>query len=113
VNLKPGRVGGLTPAVAVHDACHHECVPCYVGGVPQSGIGVRHGLALAAKENCLYPADWTPPEELFEQDLAPLPELVRGGPDANRQVLLWSEPGIGADPAPEVLERHALERASL
>ena len=28
VNLKPGRVGGLTPAVAIHDLCHEHCTPC-------------------------------------------------------------------------------------
>jgi O-succinylbenzoate synthase len=113
VNLKPGRVGGLTPAVAIHDACHDGCVPCYVGAVPQSGIGARHALALAAKENFLYPADYIPPEELLEQDLAPLPEPVRGGQDGNRQIPLWSEPGIGVEPDVRPLEEHALGRASL
>ena len=39
VNLKPGRVGGLTAAVAIHNACHEHCVPCWVGAMPQSAIG--------------------------------------------------------------------------
>ena len=31
VNLKPSRVGGLTAAVAIHDVCHAQCTPCWVG----------------------------------------------------------------------------------
>src|SRR5262249_6545191 len=31
VNIKPGRVGGLTNAVAIHDLCQRRGVPCWVG----------------------------------------------------------------------------------
>jgi len=63
INLKPDRVGGLTPALAIHDAAAAQSVPCWVGALPQTGLGVRAGLALAAKSNCTYPADWLPPQE--------------------------------------------------
>jgi len=113
VNLKPGRVGGLTPAVAIHNACHHQCVPCWVGATPQTAIGTRLGLALAANENCTYPADFYPSHEMLEIDLAAFPLPVRDPGYGVLRVPLWSEPGIGAEPDLETLEKHCLEKATL
>ena len=70
VSLKPGRVGGLTPAVAIHDLCHQHCTPCFVGAAPQSAIGGRIAFALAAKENCSYPADFFPSDQVLVADVA-------------------------------------------
>ena len=113
VNLKPARVGGLTPAIAIHDACHNECVPCWVGAMPQTAIGSRIGLALAAKANCTYPADLCLSHELLEIDLADPPIPVRDSSDGVLRVPLWSEPGIGVEPDPSLLEKHCLQKARL
>jgi len=113
INLKPGRVGGLTPAVAIHNACHDRCVPCWVGATPQSAIGARIGLALAAKTNCVYPADYQVSQEMFEADLAEPPAAVRDPSDGMLRVPLWSEPGIGVEPDQAVLERYCLAKASI
>ncbi|NLE39523.1 MAG: o-succinylbenzoate synthase [Pirellulaceae bacterium] len=111
VDLKPGRVGGLTPALAIHDLCREACVPCWVGAMPQTAIAARAGLALAAKENCTYPADHSPANEWFERDLAPPVEttLLNG----RRVAPLWTEPGIGVEPDAELLEKCTLDRAAV
>jgi len=111
VNVKPGRVGGLTPAVAIHDACHEACVPCWVGAVPQTVVGTRIGLALAAKPNFTYPTDFLPPEDHLAEDLGEPLLPARQQPDGPLQIGLWTEPGIGIDPDPERLERFCLARA--
>jgi O-succinylbenzoate synthase len=113
INLKPGRVGGLTPAVAIHNACHDQCVPCWVGATLQSAIGARIGLALAAKANCTYPADYHVSQEVLEIDLAEPPAAVRDPGDSVLRVPLWSEPGIGVEPDPGLLEKHCLAKARL
>ena len=113
VNVRPGRVGGLTPAIAIHDACHNACVPCYVGGGPQSSIGTRIGMALAAKANFTYPADWTASGDLFEQDLAPPLEAARDESDGLVRVRLWSEPGIGVEPDLDVLKKFCVDSAEV
>jgi O-succinylbenzoate synthase len=113
VNLKPGRVGGLTPAVAIHDACVQNSVACFVGAMPQSAVGARIGLALAAKANCTYPADFVASDRLFEQDLAEPLLPTRDEPDGTMRILLWSEPGIGVEPQPELLEKFCIARARL
>ncbi len=113
VNLKPGRVGGLTTALAIHDACHHECVPCWVGAMPQSAIGTRHGLALAAKPNCSYPADYIPADELLQSDLAEPLLPVRDPADSVLRIPLWSAPGVGVEPNEELLQKHVVSRARI
>ncbi|MBN2476235.1 MAG: o-succinylbenzoate synthase [Pirellulales bacterium] len=111
VNLKPGRVGGLTTALAIHNACHENCVPCWVGATPQSAIGQRFGLALAAKANCTYPADFFPSEDLLRQDLARPLVPARDQSDGKMRIQLWSEPGIGTEPDQELLDKYCLARA--
>jgi O-succinylbenzoate synthase len=113
VNVKPGRVGGLTPAVAIHDMCHQGCVPCFVGAMCQSAIGTRLGLALAAKENFLYPADYAAADEIFCQDLALAPPPTRDENDEKLKIRLWDAPGIGTDPDPHELDKFTLTRAAI
>jgi O-succinylbenzoate synthase len=105
VNLKLGRVGGFTPAMEIHDACQEHGVSCFAGAMPQTGIGTRHGLALAAKANCTYPADFLPMAELLETDLTPPVVPIRDSDDNLLRVRLWSEPGIGVEPDAALLEK--------
>jgi O-succinylbenzoate synthase len=111
VNLKPGRVGGLTPALAIHDLCHENCIPCWVGAAPQSALGARIGYALAAKPNCSYPADYLPAEELLADDLAPPLLPVRSPGDGKLRIPLWTEPGLGIEPDARLLEKCTLAQA--
>jgi len=112
VNLKPGRVGGLTPALAIHDICHENCTPCWVGAMPQTALGARIGLALASKPNCNYPADF-PVEPLLADDLAPPPETTRDSDDKRLRVRLWSEAGLGVEPDMTLVEKFAIDRAKV
>lgn len=78
VNIKPGRVGGLTNAVAIHDACRDAGIPCWVGGMLESAVGASHCAALAMLDNFTYPADIFPSSRFYREDLAERPlELVR------------------------------------
>ena len=119
INLKVGRVGGITSALAIHDAAHHECVACWVGGGPQSAIGARLSLALAAKDNCTYPADYFPSDELLQNDVAePLvPHKKTPQADASADptlhIDLWTEPGLGIDPDMAVIEQFSRDRATV
>lgn len=110
VNLEPGRVGGLTPAMAIHDVCHENCTPCRLGARPQSAVGARIGLALGTKANFNYPAEFFPAGTLLAEDLADLPPTERNE-EGQLQVVLSQEPGIGIVPDPQRLERFCLDRA--
>ncbi|HLI25233.1 MAG TPA: o-succinylbenzoate synthase, partial [Acidimicrobiales bacterium] len=48
VNLKPGRVGGITASLAIHDMCVDAGVDLWCGGMLESGIGRSFNIALAS-----------------------------------------------------------------
>ena len=73
VNVKPGRVGGLTPAVAIHDICRDAGIPCWVGGMLESSTGSAHCTALAMLDNFTYPADIFPSSRFYHEDLSDPP----------------------------------------
>lgn len=115
INLKPGRVGGLTPALAIHDACRAAGIGCWVGGMLESAVGARLALALATLDNCTYPADIFPSTRFYERDLAePALQLDHTDCQGPRAVCL-EVPGIGTEPDPErlaaVCREHVVLRA--
>ena len=57
INLKPGRVGGLTNALEIHNICRAAGIPCWVGGMLESGLGASFLKALATLPNIKYPCD--------------------------------------------------------
>jgi O-succinylbenzoate synthase len=78
VNVKPGRVGGLTQAVAIHNLCQAAGIPCWVGGMLESATGAAHCTALAMLDNFTYPADIFPSSRFYQEDLSDPPlELQR------------------------------------
>jgi o-succinylbenzoate synthase len=113
MNIKPGRVGGLSSAVAIHDLCHSNCVPCWLGAVPQTTVGARIGYALAAKENFSYPADYFPAEQYLQEDVAEPLLPARSEPDGVQRVSLWTTPGIGVEPKREIVEKYCIAQAKL
>jgi O-succinylbenzoate synthase len=113
VNLKPGRVGGLTAAVAIHDLCHDHCTPCWVGAMPQSAIGGRIGFALASKDNCTHPSDFFPSDRILVEDLAEPALPSKDETDGRQRVRLWSTPGIGVEPNTAVLEKYCIAKATI
>ncbi|MDJ0579575.1 o-succinylbenzoate synthase [Crocosphaera sp.] len=56
INLKPGRVGGLTEAKKIHDLCQKNNIGVWSGGMLESSIGAFFTLSLATLDNFIYPA---------------------------------------------------------
>jgi len=113
VNVKPGRVGGFTAAVAIHDICRGAGIPCWVGGMLESAVGTRTCIALAMLDNFTYPADIFPSRRFYAQDLSqPEVELAhdeRGVPC----VIAPQVPGTGAEPHAELLPQCTRQFASI
>ena len=109
VNIKYGRVGGVTNARTIHDLCSDSGVPCWIGGMLESAVGASHCLALATLPNVRYPSDIFPSSRFYREDLA-APETTLSGPS---QVTAHPGPGIGVRPRPEMLSRLTLEHAFL
>lgn len=111
VNVKPGRVGGLTGARAIHDLCRDSGIPCWVGGMLESAVGSSLCVALATLENFTYPADIFPSSRFYREDLAHPPITLTRGTDGSPQVVVDTSPGIAAEPVSERLERCTVQRA--
>ncbi len=105
INIKPGRVGGLTPAVAIHDLCHEAGVGCWVGGMLETAVGARVCLALATLGGLTYPADIFPSARFFSEDPGDAPLVTHLGDDGLMKIATLDAPGLGCRPRPELLER--------
>jgi O-succinylbenzoate synthase len=57
INIKLGRVGGFSEAIAVHNAAQERGIPVWCGGMLESGIGRSHNIALSSLENFTLPGD--------------------------------------------------------
>lgn len=111
VQLKLGQLGGITTAVKVHDACEESATPCWVGILPDSGVGTRAAYAVAALNNCAFPAGYLLPEQRPAVSLVPIPEPIRPAPDQPAVIRLWNDPGIGAAPQLDELMRYCVAQA--
>lgn len=105
INLKHGRVGGLTQAIAIHDLCAARGIPCWVGGMLESAIGQGPSMALATLPNIGYPCDVFPSSRFYAEDVAE-PEIVLSAPS---EIEAPGTPGHGFRPVPERLAGCTLE----
>ena len=69
LNIKYGRVGGLSIAVQLHDLARDAGVPCWVGGMLESAIGAGICIELATLPNFTYPNDIFESARFYRQDL--------------------------------------------
>ena len=110
VNVKPGRVGGLTNAVAIHDACQAAGIPCWVGGMLESATGAAHCVALGMLPNFTYPADIFPSSRFYHEDLSSPPLELMTLPDGTPGV---AAPATLPEPVTERLKQRTLEQVVL
>jgi len=92
INIKPGRVGGYTSSIAIHDYCRANDVPVWCGGMLESGVGRAYNVALASLPNFTKPGDVSPSARYWERDVV-TPEWTM---DAEGYVHVpLDRPGIG------------------
>jgi O-succinylbenzoate synthase len=110
VNIKPGRVGGFSAALAIHDLCRQHGIPVWCGGMLESGIGRAHNVALASLPNFTLPGDLSPSARYWERDIVD-PEWTM---DAGGMVQVpFDRPGIGVAVDVERVEALAVRTADL
>ncbi len=69
INIKPGRVGGFTSALAIHQVAAEHGIPVWCGGMLESGVGRAHNVALASLPNFQLPGDLSPSRRYWERDI--------------------------------------------
>ncbi|MEH6937961.1 o-succinylbenzoate synthase [Bacillus sp. JJ664] len=74
ITIKPGRVGGLTDSLKIHDYCVEKNIPVWVGGMIETGISRIQNVALASLAGFTIPGDISASSRHWEQDII-IPEV--------------------------------------
>jgi len=101
INIKPGRVGGFTEAIGIHDYCREKNIPVWHGGMLESGIGRAGNIALASLANFTLPADISASSRYYEFDIVE-PEFVL---NSDGTIDVPSKAGIGVEISLEKLDK--------
>lgn len=92
INIKPGRVGGFSASVGIHDLALRHGIPVWCGGMLESGVGRAYNVALASLPGFTLPGDLSPSARYWARDIVD-PEWTM---DAEGTVRVpRDEPGIG------------------
>jgi O-succinylbenzoate synthase len=105
INIKAGRVGGLTSARRIHDVCREARVPVWCGGMLEMGIGRAHNVHLASLPNFSLPGDVSASERYFATEIIAEPFTVRS--DGTMSVPTGA--GIGVTVLEKVIRKIAVQ----
>ena len=101
INIKLGRVGGFSEAVAVHNAAMERAIPVWCGGMLESGIGRSHNIALSTLENYSLPGDVSASKRYWAEDIIE-PEVTVS---ASGEIAISDAPGRGYEVRTDLVER--------
>jgi o-succinylbenzoate synthase len=69
INIKVGRVGGFSEAIAIHDVAQKAQLPVWCGGMLEAGIGRSHNIALSSLPNFTLPGDVSASRRYWKEDI--------------------------------------------
>jgi O-succinylbenzoate synthase len=109
INLKLGRVGGFSEAIAVHNVALERGIPVWCGGMLESGIGRAHNIALSTLEGFTLPGDvsasaryWA--EEIVEPEIA----VSREG-----EIAVADTPGRGYEVRSDLIDKLTVRKETI
>src|SRR5664279_3682758 len=101
INIKLGRVGGFSEAIAVHNAAQERGIPVWCGGMLESGVGRAHNIALSTLENFRLPGDVSASAHYWNEDIIE-PEVTV---TAEGEILISDAPGRGYEVRADLVDR--------
>ena len=105
INVKIGRVGGLTESKKIHDYCMEKGIPLWCGGMLESGIGRAHNVALTTLPNFILPGDTAGSSRYWEEDIIE-PEVVA----VDGEITVPTGYGIGYEPDLAKIEKYTVDQ---
>ncbi len=91
INIKAGRLGGISQAVAVHDFCKPRSVAVWCGGMLETGVGRASNLALASLTGFNLPGDISASARYYARDIT----NERFTLNADSTINVPTAPGLG------------------
>jgi O-succinylbenzoate synthase len=109
INIKVGRIGGFTDAIAVHDVAQRFGVPVWCGGMLEAGIGRSHNVALSTLPNFKLPGDVSASKRYWKEDIIePEVEVSPSG-----TITVSDKPGRGYDLRRDLIEKLTVRKEML
>ena len=109
INIKLGRVGGFSEAIAVHNAAQERGIPVWCGGMLEAGIGRSHNIALSTLENFSLPGDVSASARYWREDIVD-PEITvsKAG-----EITIPDTPGRGYEVRTDLVERLTVRKEEI
>jgi O-succinylbenzoate synthase len=109
INIKLGRVGGFSEAIAVHNAAQERGVRVWCGGMLESGIGRSHNIALSTLEDFTLPGDVSASARYWAEDIIE-PEVVVS---KQGEIAIPDTPGRGYDVRTDLVEKLTVRKEQI
>ena len=109
INIKVGRVGGFTEAIAIHNVAQQHGVPVWCGGMLETGIGRAHNIALSSLPNFSLPGDVSASKRYWTEDIIE-PEVTVS---ATGEITVPTTPGRGFEVQPDRIEKITVRKKTL
>ncbi|MGP4073248.1 o-succinylbenzoate synthase [Piscibacillus sp. B03] len=108
INIKIGRVGGLTEAKRIHDYCQAHNIDVWCGGMLEAGVGRAHNIALTTLSGFTLPGDTAASSLYWKQDIINPEVTVQDG-----TITVPNGPGIGFEIDQDALEQFTVEQETI
>jgi o-succinylbenzoate synthase len=109
INVKLGRVGGFSEAIAIHNATLERGIPIWCGGMLESGIGRSHNIALSTLENFSLPGDVSASRRYWADDIIE-PEVTVS---SSGEIRVPNTPGRGFEVRTDLVERLTVRKEEI
>jgi len=109
INLKPGRVGGLSQGLEIHAMCRAQDMPVWCGGMLETGVGRASNLAIASLPGFTLPGDISASERYFSRDITHERFIL----NSDSTIDVPAAPGLGVTIDDEALQQFTLARLEL
>jgi O-succinylbenzoate synthase len=109
INIKAGRVGGLSQALAIHNLCYDLNVPVWCGGMLETGVGRAANLALASLPGFCLPGDISASDRYYAEDITE--QRFTLNPDSTIDVP--DQPGLGVTIDAEALQKATINQSTI
>ncbi len=109
VNIKAGRVGGLTNAVKIHNLCISKGIPVWCGGMLETGVGRAANLAIASLPGFTLPGDVSASNRYYRQDITN--EIFALNPDSS--ITVPEGAGLGVSINRDALDKNCIRKVIL
>jgi o-succinylbenzoate synthase len=109
INIKVGRVSGLTAAKEIHDLMRSKGLDVWCGGMFESGIGRAINIHMTTLPGFTLPGDTSAADRYYHEDIVDEPAVL----NSDGTLSVPTRPGIGVDVVPELLKKYTTRSLTL